>query len=81
MTDLLKGSIEILFSILDVLLSILPMTPFKIMISQIDGIDYLGYVNWFLPFDFASKCFRAWLGCVIAYYIYKYLKEALNKVT
>lgn len=75
---LVKDTIGIFFDILDALLSLLPSAPFRAMLSQIDGIDVLGYVNYFIPFDFCAKCLNSWLVCVLAYYIYKYLKNAID---
>lgn len=76
--ELAKNAIGIFFDILDILLSLLPMAPFRAMLSQIEGIEVLGYVNYFIPFDFAAKCLNTWLACVLAYYIYKFLKQAID---
>lgn len=82
MTDeLLKLGISAFFDILDLLIGLLPMAPFRGMLATLtnEGYDVLGYVNWFLPFDFAATCINTWLACVLAYYIYKYLKQAIDK--
>lgn len=76
--ELAKDAIGLFFDILDILLNLLPMAPFRSMLSQIDSIDVLGYINYFIPFDFCAKCMNAWLICVIAYYVYKYLKQAID---
>lgn len=80
-SDVLKGVIGVFFDILDVLISILPQAPFRAMLASLSnssGMDVLGYVNYFIPFKFCATCFDTWLGCVIAYYIYKYLKQAIS---
>ena len=79
--ELIKSAIGIFFDILDVLISILPSAPFRVMLSQLadsSGMDVLGYVNYFIPFKFCATCINIWLGCVLAYYIYKYLRQAIN---
>lgn len=76
--ELIKMGIELFFDILDILLNLLPLAPFRAMLNQIEGIDVLGYVNYFIPFSFCAKCINAWLICVIAYYVYKYLKQAID---
>lgn len=79
--EILKGAIGVFFDILDVLISLLPAAPFRAMLSNLEnssGMDVLGYVNYFIPFKFCAVCFDAWLACVIAYYIYKYLRQAIN---
>ena len=79
--ELIKSAIGIFFDILDVLISILPSAPFRVMLSQLadsSGMDVLGYVNYFIPFKFCATCMNAWLAGVLAYYIYKYLRQAIT---
>lgn len=79
--ELIKSAIGIFFDILDVLISILPSAPFRVMLSQLadsSGMDVLGYVNYFIPFKFCATCMNAWLVCVLAYYVYKYLRQAIT---
>lgn len=79
--ELIKSAIGIFFDILDVLISILPSAPFRVMLLQLadsSGMDVLGYVNYFIPFKFCATCMNAWLACVLAYYVYKYLRQAIT---
>ena len=79
--ELIKSAIGIFFDIPDVLISILPSAPFRVMLSQLadsSGMDVLGYVNYFIPFKFCATCMNAWLACVLAYYVYKYLRQAIT---
>lgn len=79
--ELIKSAIGIFFDILDVLISILPSAPFRVMLSQLadsSGMDVLGYVNYFIPFKFCATCMNSWLACVLAYYVYKYLRQAIT---
>ena len=78
MSDLILEAIGLIFDIVDSLLSFLPSAPFIVMLGKIDDIDVLGYVNYFIPFDFCAVCINLWLVCVLAYYIYKYLKKAVD---
>lgn len=80
-SELAQTAIGVLFDILDALISLLPAAPFRTMLSELansSGMDVLGYVNYFIPFKFCSSCMNAWLACVLAYYIYKYLKQVIN---
>ena len=80
-SELLKSAVGLFFDILDILISILPAAPFRAMLSQLSdssGMNILGYVNYFIPFKFCATCLNAWLGCILAYYIYKYLRQAIN---
>lgn len=77
-SELIKGAIGLFFDILDIIIGILPSAPFRAMLSQIEGIDVLGYVNYFIPFDFCAKCLNAWLACVLAFYVYRFLRTAID---
>lgn len=66
-SELAKTAIGLFFDIVDVLISLLPSAPFRIMLSQLSedsGINVLGYVNYFIPFKFCATCINAWLACV-----------------
>ena len=80
-SELTKTAIGLFFDILDVLISLLPSAPFAAMLATLSndsGIPVLGYVNYFIPFKFCATCMNAWLACVLAYYVYKYLRQAIN---
>lgn len=80
-SELTKTAIGLFFDILDVLISLLPNAPFAAMLATLSNdsdIPVLGYVNYFIPFKFCATCINIWLGCVLAYYIYKYLRQAIN---
>lgn len=78
MSGLILDTINLIFDIFDSLLSFLPSAPFIVMLGKVDNIDVLGYVNYFVPFDFCAVCINLWLVCVLAYYVYKYLKKAID---
>ena len=80
-TELVKIALGLFFDIVDVLISLLPNAPFAVMLSQLSndsGLPVLGYVNYFIPFKFCATCINTWLACVLAYYIYKYLRQAIK---
>ena len=82
LSDIAQTAVGVLFDILDVLISLLPAAPFRAMLSVLaesSGMDVLGYVNYFIPFKFCATCMNAWLACVLAYYVYKYLKEVISQ--
>lgn len=82
LSDIAQTAVGVLFDILDVLISLLPAAPFRAMLSDLvesSGMDVLGYVNYFIPFKFCTTCMNAWLACVLAYYVYKYLKEVISQ--
>lgn len=54
----------------DMIEGILPMSPFKAYIEQIDDIKWLGYVNYFIPIGTFIAIFSAWLTCMAIFYLY-----------
>ena len=72
-SELAKTAIGLFFDIVDVLISLLPSAPFRIMLSQLSDDSGIN-----VPFKFCATCINAWLACVLAYYVYKYLKQAIT---
>ena len=57
-------------STIDALVSILPSSPFQIQkAEQIN--DYIGYMNWVIPFQGAVTVLTLWCSCVLSWYIYQ----------
>lgn len=42
--------------------------------------NYLNYLNWFIPFDIASKIMTGWLLCVLSYYVGGTVKKIIDKL-
>ena len=51
------------------LFSILPDSPFGDYFDTLE-FAYYEYLNWFLPLDVCVEIFRAWLACVVIYFIW-----------
>lgn len=63
---------NIISELLAYVVSVLPSDPF---ISYIDSLNssistYIGWLNWFVPFDLFIKIFIAWLGSISLFYIW-----------
>lgn len=63
--------IKLLSALLLAILNILPTSPFQ---TTLDGelykLNFLPYLNWFVPFDNALKITQLWLVGILAYYLY-----------
>lgn len=70
----------IIVSILVSIVSILPASPFILITSQIEEIEFLGFLNWFIPFDICCVMLEAWGIAMAAYLIYKVIRENLDKI-
>lgn len=57
--------------------SILPDDPFVPILEsiQVSGMEYLSFMNWFLPFDICADMMLAWLSCILAYYAFVLVKK------
>lgn len=54
------------------LMTVLPKSPFKDVIATLGGLPGLGWLNWFFPVGACLKIFAAWLvayGLYLAYSI------------
>lgn len=62
------------------ILSILPDSPF-VMLDKIPGFsDIMGYVNYFIPFDFAVSTLTAWLVAVGTFYLWQLLLRWIKAI-
>ncbi len=66
--------IDLLFSLLTNLLAILPASFVQDYLGNIGEINYLGYVNYFIPFYQFVKIGRLWLACCATYLVYYYVR-------
>lgn len=59
--------------------NILPDSPFAVMVEEMElNQNFLQYLNWFLPLDIVGNMMLAWLGCIIAYFIYKLVMQIVK---
>ena len=62
------------------LCSILPDSPFRPYIKQLGNFNFLGYLNWFIPFDSCVAITELWVISVFIYYNYDKIKEIIYKI-
>lgn len=63
-----------------VLCGILPDSPFRPYINKLGDFDFLGYLNWIIPFDACVDITRAWVVAVFVYYNYDKIKKLFDKI-
>ena len=54
----------------ELLKEVLPTSPFREFLDRFSEIEYLGYLNWFVPVGDIIVVMELWLGAVSAYYLY-----------
>lgn len=60
-------------SIMDVIISVLPTSPFKGVIKGMESEEVqqvLSYLNWFVPIKDIVAVLAGWLTAIVLYYIY-----------
>lgn len=73
--------VNLVFSLLTGFLSILPASFVKDYIEKIDALEYLSYINFFIPFYAMVQIGQAWLVCCGLYLVYHYVKSVYNNIT
>lgn len=73
--------VETFFDVILNVLSILPMSPFAHIIEDIAGFEFLGYMNYFIPFGAMANVMNVYVGALLAVYIYKYVMKFTDKLT
>lgn len=61
---------EIVAAFRDLIISVLPLSPFRDFIDSLAGIPYLGWLNWFFPVGGVLKVMSAWLTAIGLFYLY-----------
>lgn len=78
MVDELVGNL--VFALLDLLISMLPLSPF--LSVSLDGVppDGLGWLNWCVDVGGMLDLMGLWLVAVLAYYVLKHVLDAFESV-
>lgn len=64
--------------ILASLLSLLPDSFVQGIVDDLESVDtFLGFLNFFIPFDICAAIFQAWLLAMTAYLVYNVLSDKL----
>lgn len=63
---------SIISGLLTFIVSVLPKDPFIGVISSIDKSisPYIGFLNWFVDFNFILKTLGIWLASIAVFYIW-----------
>ena len=74
---------DFLNGIISTLVAVLPQDPF---ISTIEGFNtafsqYIGYINYFIPFGMMSDILAVWIVSVGLWYLYRALASWLHLVS
>lgn len=59
------------------LLHILPTSPFLAFFNAEPIQQYLGYINFFIPFDICYNIVSSWVGVLATLYLFKFCTGSL----
>lgn len=68
--------IDIIKSFLEKIYNVLPDSPFQSFFSEVD-FDFIGWLNWFIPFDICFKITEVWVTAIAAYYLFSIVKKVV----
>lgn len=72
---------SILDLFLNMLLSVLPKSPFADAISALEQLPYLGYLNWFIPVGQMLAVGVLWLAAIALYYVYSVIARWVKLIS
>lgn len=64
----------------NILISMLPTSPFTEYIDQFSNLPYLGWLNWFIPFNDFIKIGATFLVAVALFYVYMIVARWLKVI-
>ena len=79
MSTAINWLFEILAQVLSWVVNLLPNSPFT-AISNTPIAPYLGFINWFIPFDFVITTLTLWLSAIAIYYVYSVILRWVKAV-
>lgn len=69
--------IALVIAILTAIYRLLPDSIFQSYFADVD-LDFLPYLNWFIPFDRAVEITTAWVVLIAAYYLFDEVRSFVN---
>ncbi|MCB5712131.1 hypothetical protein [Lactonifactor longoviformis] len=75
---MINTAVDIIFNILSALVDLLPVSPFIVMCAKIDDIEFLGFLNYFIPFDNCLSLLEIWLVSVGIYLVVKNMRQIVD---
>ena len=77
---MLEWFLEIIKKFGVIILSVLPTSPFDKYLDDLGSLDYLGYLNWFIPVGSFIKILLTWVTAVGVFYIYSIIMRWVKMI-
>lgn len=65
----------------DVLMNVLPLSPFRQYIDYLAQFPYLSWINWFIPMSSIISITATWLTAISIHYTYLFILRWLKIVS
>lgn len=62
------------------LMEVLPLSPFRQYIVQLQDATWIHWLNWIVPINTILTIFSAWLGAVAVFYLYSLVMRWLKVI-
>lgn len=67
---MLQDLFDVFQSLLQRVLQLLPHSPFTTVASFVEGLPWLGWLNWFFPVSEILTILGAWLVAIAGFYLW-----------
>ena len=71
---------ELIGNLLRGVMNLLPISPFKAMLTAIDDSQVLSLLNWFIPFDVIVAILQTWAAAMVGYYAFRQIKSLIQSM-
>lgn len=75
------GIAKVISVVVNLVVAILPTSPFQAYLNYFSEFEYLPYINYFLPIDTFIVIFEAWLAGVALWYVYCFIMDVIGWVS
>lgn len=72
---------DALLAIVNVLVAILPTSPFESVMYYFSKFEYLPYINYFIPVDAILAFMELWITAVALWYVYCFVIDIIGWVS
>ena len=68
---------EFIYYLIMSCINYLPTSPFSSAMADytLERLDFLPQLNWFIPFDNCLQITNLWASCILAYYVFNFVKS------
>lgn len=77
---MLEWMTELLNKFGQILMEVLPTSPFQQFLSDFQNLPYLGWLNWFIPVGTFVKIGVAWLTAIGVFYLYSIIMRWIKMI-